>query len=250
MAIFTKKQLEKIIKKEHWKLGKSLRQIERDLGIGKTVVQNSCKRFGILTRSKAESIRSVRAKGFVTNKSGAEHWRKQNIAKSKKLAKKHSKAMKKSNPMFNKVIKEKVLYTRSKIYAKNPTKHEAEFIEILHKHKINFSFQKATICGVADFIFGNVIFELDGRGHASRSAADAIRDKTLNALSMHVVRVNQDSLRDFRRQPRGFWKIGKLFEVLKKYITSTQIPTIKPSPIFGKYRVIVREADTGIERRF
>jgi len=90
------------------------------------------------------------------------------------------------------------------------------------------------------------LIELDGRGHASRRTKDAIRDKLLNERGFNVVRVNQDSVWD-RRRNISVLRIGKLLSVIEKYVTDINLSSLDPSFAFGKYRVVVREANTATE---
>ena len=128
----------------------------------------------------------------------------------------------------------------------NPTFNEQLFIDFLKVHNIPFEHQYNTGEYIADFRIGPVLIEFDGRGHASREAADRIRDKAITDLGFYVVRVDQDSLFDKRCQNPTF-KPFKLMRAVKNIIKwSAMVADFWHFsdcliPDGGKYRVIIRQ---------
>lgn len=232
--------IKQLVEIEHFKHGKSLRMIERENGMSNDTIRKRCKKLGIETRSRIESIKSnLKHLDFPV---GDNHWRRKNLEASARLAAIHSENMKENNPSNNPGTKLKISESLSKTLKNNPTFHEQLFYDFLTERNVDFQFQERIGKYIADFIIGDVIIEIDGRGHSSRFASDRIRDKALNDRCFHVVRVNQDSLFNKRaKNPR--FKPYKLMSVIEKYIPALNIVNSLISD-GGKYRVIVRESYT------
>ena len=181
-----------LIDVEHIKHGKSLRLIERENGLSNDTLRKAATRFGIRTRSRIDSIRVNQQ--HIEYPSGEAHWRATNNEAAARLSAIHSKRMTDNNPSCNPESKRKITASLASTYKNNPTPHEQLFHSFLESHNIEFEFQAIVGGYIADFLIGGVTIELDGRGHASRRASETIRDKSLNALGFHVVRVQQDGL--------------------------------------------------------
>jgi len=218
--------------------------IERENGLSNDTIRKRCKKLGIETRNRIDSINACQ--GHIYHLSGEEHWRRKDVDSSNRLAAKHSARMKENNPSHNKESKEKICSSLAKTLKSNPTFHENLFIEFFKSAGIDFEHQKIVGNYIADFAIGSLLIELDGRGHSSRKTTDRIRDKALNDLGFDVVRVDQDSLFNKRAKNPSF-KPNKLIGIIEGRVYGMDI-TRSLVPIKCKYRVIVREAYTGIER--
>src|SRR5437762_1242228 len=61
-----------IVKQHHWRAGKSIRSIEREMGLGKTTLANWCKRHEIAVRTKVAQI-AISHK-TIRRRRGKDHW--------------------------------------------------------------------------------------------------------------------------------------------------------------------------------
>lgn len=243
--IFTKEEAQQLINVEHFEKGRSIRSIERDMGVGKTTLNSTCKRYGIEVKSRLQSLKDNEK--HVIRASGCDHWVKNRPDLAKKYSKESSKRMLINNPMDKIENIKKSRQTIINTFRNNPTQHESLFADILDSLCIEYTTQNRIITYNADFIIGgNTTVELDGRGHARRKTKDAKRDQLLCQSGFNVIRINQDSLWDKRRFPDNI-KPGKLLSIIKKYVPFVDTTSIDPSFLFGKYRVLVREAHTGTE---
>lgn len=237
--------VEHIVFTEHWGKGKSIRLIERENGIGPSTLNNWCRIHGIPIKSKAQSIRDNTK--YVPKPTGDEHWSKKKPDRHVELCQESSDRMKTHNPMRSVKNRIKCRISQRAAFIKNPTEHEALFASILRSIGADFTMQEIVCTFLVDFLIaGKVVVELDGRGHASRKAKDAIRDKLICDAGFNVMRVAQDGLWDKRRFPETIKPI-KLLNVIKKYIPKLNISDIDPSFSHGQYRVVVRKAYTSAE---
>jgi len=236
-------EIKRLIEVDHFIHNKSLRMIERENGIGNGVMSNRCKKLGITPRNRFESI--VACQEHIDHPKGDDHWRRNNLEASRRLSKLHSDNMKINNPSRNPETKQKITNSLAITLGDNLTFHEEMFSCFLKDQNIPFNSQQVIDKYIVDFLIGNVIIELDGRGHASRFAGDRIRDKALNDLGFHVVRVNQDLLFNKRAKIPAF-RPNKLIAVVEQLIPLMNIHS-RLIPDGGKYRVIHRKAYTGAE---
>ena len=114
--------MQKFIIKHHFTLGKSLRAIEQELGVGKTVVQSWCRRHKITTRSQREAsgkaMKESQAKGMMRGKN---HWAYGMTKETSPVHAKHSKRMTTHNPTHLPGAMERILkFARRDQLAKPP----------------------------------------------------------------------------------------------------------------------------------
>ena len=241
--LISDKEIKRLIEIDHFIHNKSLRMIERENGMGNGVMSNRCKKLGIKPRNRFESI--LACQEHIAHPVGDDHWRRKDLAASARLSALHSDNMKKNNPSHNPEIKKKICESLAATLKNNLTFHEKLFSEFLKSYNVQFESQKIVGNYISDFTIGDVLIELDGRGHASRKAGDRIRDKSLNDLGFHVMRVNQDGLFN-KRAAVPVFRPSKLITVIEQFIYGMNISG-GLIPDGGKYRVIHREAHTGAE---
>tara|TARA_R110000850_G_scaffold202512_1_gene328465 strand:+ start:112 stop:855 length:744 start_codon:yes stop_codon:yes gene_type:complete len=228
-----------LVNKEHWIHGKSLRLIERENNLSNDTIRKRCINLGIKTKSRKQSI--IDNEKHIDRPIGDKHWSKTNPALLAKCASESSIRMTKCNPINKPGVADLVAQTKSALYFANPTFHEGLFIGILDSLNVSYEFQTPIGKYISDFKIGNVLIELDGRGHASRKATDIIRDQFLCGLGFYVVRINQDSLFD-KRSKKPILRPNKLIGVIEDLIPSLNISSLLPT-ITCKYRVVVRNPD-------
>lgn len=229
-----------LIAREHVAAGKSIRQIEREMGLGKTVLGAWCRRHGIDVRGQAAA--SSKANSERPHASGEEHWRAQRPEASQRLSEIHRERMSgDANPVYDREAKRKRARTIARTYREQPNPHERLVLDLFEGAHPEPRFQHPVEAYIIDFAFVDelVALELDGRGHASRDAQDAERDRWLVDRGWTVVRVQQDSLRDARN--RRAFRPGKLLRVLKELIPHLEVASPAPTSS-GEYRVLVRDA--------
>ncbi|HHZ68858.1 MAG TPA: DUF559 domain-containing protein [Methylococcaceae bacterium] len=227
----------KLVENDHWIHGKSLRLIERENNLSNDTIRKRCISLGIKTKSRKQSI--IENEKHIDRPVGDKHWSKTNPELLAKCANESSLRMKEDNPINKDGVAELIAETKSKLYAVNPTFHESLFIDILESLNVNYEFQIPISKYIPDFKIGNVLIELDGRGHASRKATDIIRDQFLCGLGFYVVRINQDSLFD-KRSKKPMLRPNKLIRVIEDLIPSLNVSCLLPS-VTCKYRVVVRK---------
>jgi len=234
----TDEEIIKLVENDHWIHGKSLRLIERENGLSNDTIRKRCVKLGIKTKTRSQSL--LDNEKHCPHPKGKDHWRMNNLEASKRLAEQHSRAMKENNPARNPAIRDKILNSLQNTLKKNPTFHESLFIDILTKSNNSFEFQPRLEKYIGDFLVGgNVIIELDGRGHASREASDTVRDEFLCGLGFTVVRIDQDLFFN-KRADKPVVKGEKLFRIIKNLVPSFNIPDFLPA-VDCKYRVRVRK---------
>ena len=185
----TDEEIISLVKNDHWIHGKSLRLIERDNGMSNDTIRKRCIKLGIETKSRRQSI--IDNEKHCPHPKGKDHWRMNDIEASKRLAERHSQAMKDNNPVHNPEVRDRMLTSLQTRFKKNPTFHESLFIDILTKSNNSFEFQPRIDKYIPDFLIGDsLILEIDGRGHADRVATDSIRDELLCGLGFTIVRIS------------------------------------------------------------
>lgn len=234
----SKDEIQTLINKLHYGENHSIRKIERDLGLGKTTLNGVCKRHKIKLKSKIESIKQCQH--HINRPSGEAHWSKTQPEVAARVAAASSKRMRENNPSQREDVRMKMSHSQSIYFKKNPTHHEKLFIEFLDSHNVSYKFQPVIGTYMPDFVFDNVIVELDGRGHASRVASDLKRDKSLCAMGFHVIRICQDSI--YRRGVIETVNFRKLIQVMEYYIPNLDVFSSLPTSLSCKHRVIVRES--------
>tara|TARA_R110000850_G_scaffold54418_1_gene129580 strand:- start:163 stop:906 length:744 start_codon:yes stop_codon:yes gene_type:complete len=230
------KEIINLVNQEHWIHGKSLRLIERENNLSNDTIRKRCINLGIKTKSRKQSI--IDNEKHIERPVGDKHWSKTNPSLLAKCANESSLRMSKRNPISKPGVAELIAQTKSVLYFANPTFHEGLFIDILDSLGVTYEFQTPIGKYIADFKVGNVLVELDGRGHASRKATDIIRDQFLCGLGFYVVRINQDSLFD-KRSKNPVLRPNKLIRVIENLIPSLNISSLLPT-VTCKYRVVVR----------
>ena len=218
--------------------------IERENGLSNDALRKFAKNHGIKTMTRQESLLSMSK--YIDYPKGDSHWRRNNKEASAKLSKIHSDRLKVDNPSNNPESKRKITASLAKTLKKSPTFHEQLMIDFFNSHGIPFEHQFVVGEYIADFRVGPILIELDGRGHASRSASDAVRDKTLTDIGWGVVRINQDSLFDKRAKNPKFrpYRLMYMVKYLIKWhfmLTGFWHFSNCLVPDGGKYRVIVRK---------
>jgi very-short-patch-repair endonuclease len=162
------------------------------------IIRKRCIKLGIKTKSRKQSINDNEV--YVDRPIGETHWSKTNPELLAKCAKASSERMTKNNPSNMAGVAEKTAKTNSIKYKGTPTFHEKLMLDLFDSFNIMYEFQPAISKYIPDFKIGNVLIEIDGRGHASRRATDIVRDKLLCGLGFYVVRINQDLL--FNKYPQ------------------------------------------------
>lgn len=234
----TDEEIIQLVENDHWIHGKSLRLIERENGLSNDTVRKRCVKLGIETKSRSQSIRDNEK--HCPSPKGKDHWRMNNIEASKRLAERHSKAMRDNNPVHNPEVRDRMLTSLQSRYKNNPTFHEALFIDILTKSKNSFEFQPRVGKYIPDFLIGDsLILELDGRGHADRVATDSVRDELLCGLGFTIMRVDQDTFFN-KRADNPVVRGKKVFRIIKDFVPCFNIPDFLPA-VECKHRVRVRK---------
>jgi len=234
-----------IIDERHWGKKESLRSIERDIGVGKTVLQSWCKRHGITVRSRIEQV-SITNREFNPNRQrGETHWAWGLRKETSPTHAAHSARMKKRNPMGMDGIPEKTAISLADAFRRNAEPHELIMNGFLSATGTDFVFQHPIGRYVADFAFlsSRVILEIDGKNHWSqgRKSHDRVRTTFLLKQGWKILRVSRQVI----RYP------SHIFDVLKKYIPGLKIPGgLPPRPRKGtQYRVLVCDAETPAGRK-
>lgn len=241
MMSISREDLEHIITVEHWGLGKSVRLIERELGLSNDTLRKLCKKYGIDRRDRKASINS--SQQYTPKPTGVNHWSQKNPERHEACNKASSERMRVNNPSFDTNIRHRQVESLQKVLAGTLTFHETLVFNLFNEMGLEFEAQKIVrLPYISDFVIGSTTIEIDGRGHASRAAIDAVRDKLICDLGFNVVRVQQDGLFN-KRGPKVF-NPGKFLRVLKHYIPHLDVSAFPP-PGHREYRVLVREAYTG-----
>lgn len=118
-----------------------------------------------------------------------------------------------NNPSTDPKIRRKMSQGKSKHLLENQSKMTKYVAKILAKYEINFIQEKVVDIYIIDFAIGNIVLEIDGRGHYWRSHKDRKRDAFLISKGWKIIRINGDSRH-----------LNRLGRKLKKFILSDQIP--------------------------
>jgi leucyl-tRNA synthetase len=88
-----------------------------------------------------------------------------------------------------------VLEERARFMRGSPTRGEEHLWRALSGSKTGFAFRRQLVIGhrIVDFAATKVrlVVEVDGSAHDGRAHLDAARDRALNALGWHVLRVTE-----------------------------------------------------------
>ncbi len=230
---------ETFINEQHWVLGKSLRAIERELGVGTTVVQSWCKRHRIKVRSRIEAATKSFAETKAAGKmSGENHWAYGKTKETHSLYAYHSKRMKEHNPSslegaIQRIIKHLRVYELKNIPL-------GEVILGVHFDALGIQYERQFIEGnsLRDFAIhaGKIIIELDGRGHLSRRDKDMLKDFSSVKRGWIVMRINFCNAK-----PNTDWH--RLILVLKELVPGLEHVRTEPTSIRSQYRMLIRHAD-------
>ncbi len=232
------KEIARLVNELHWGQGKSLRMIEREHGLSNDTIRKRCIKLNIKTKNNKQSI--IDSQKHVIRPVGDAHWSKKNPKALARCARDSSARMKANNPIHKSGIAEKAAKTKATRYNKEPTFHESLVIDLFESTGVPFEFQPAISKYIPDFVaYGNVIIEVDGRGHANRKASDLVRDELLCGLGFYVVRINQDSLFN-KRAKKPVFRPNKLIGVIEDLVPCGNISSLLP-PIECKHRVVVRK---------
>src|SRR6266480_3927234 len=230
----TKTEVEHLIAERHWRGGESIRSIERSIGIGKTTLSGSVKRFGIKIRTRKEQIAITnRAAEVVAKRSGDRHWAWGKRKESDAWARAASERMSGSrNPAHHSM--EKMARGRALTWRAVPTKCERFLATLFTKSGDSFVFQHAVGRFVLDFAWPayRVGLEIDSTKRGARRKAKAlIRDRFLVEQGWKIIRAsNEHAVRPWH-----------LFTVLKQFVRQLKAVSAKP-PGTRQYRVLVRDA--------
>lgn len=231
-------EIARLVKEFHFNQGMSLRRIERDNNLANDTIRKRCIKLNIKTKSRKQSI--CDNEKYVTRPSGDTHWGKLNTEAWDKKSRESSTRMSKNNPIHKDGVAELIAKTNSKKWKEEPTLHESLIITLFDSLNVPYDFQMPVSKYVPDFVvYGNIIVEIDGRGHASRKTTDRIRDKALCDIGFFVVRINQDLLFNKRLEGKKF-RPNKLISVIED-IAGVSDLSCKLPPITCKHRVIVRK---------
>lgn len=234
----TDDEIIRLVNEFHFKQGMSLRSIEREYGLSNDTIRKRCIKLNIKTKSQRQSI--IDNEKHIARPSGDNHWSKTNPDALAATSKASSMRMTKNNPVHKKGVAEKIALTNSERFKQTPTFHESLMIELFDLIDMPYEFQPAISKYVPDFVVcGNVIVEIDGRGHASRKASDLVRDQFLCSLGFYVVRINQDLLFN-KRLAEPVFRPNKLIRVIGDLCGWVDFSGLLPS-VTCKHRVIVRK---------
>lgn len=234
----TDDEIIRLVNEFHFKQGMSLRSIERAHGLSNDTMRKRCVKLNIKTKSKRQSI--IDNEKYVVRPSGEKHWSKTNPSALATASKASSERMTKNNPIHKHGIAEKIAKTNSNRFKKDPTFHESLMIDLFDLIGIPYEFQPVISKYIPDFVVcGNVIVEIDGRGHASRKASDLVRDQFLCGIGFYVVRIDQDLLFN-KRLANPVFRPNKLIRVIGDLCGWVDFSGLLPS-VTCKHRVIVRK---------
>lgn len=234
----TDDEIKRLVKEFHWGQGKSLRMIEREHGLSNDTIRKRCIRLNIKTKSRQQSIIDVEK--HIIRPVGDNHWSKTNPELMAKCAKVSSERMTTNNPIHKKGVPEQIAKTKSIRFKKEPTFHESLIINLFDDISMPYEFQPAISKYIPDFVVcGNIIIEIDGRGHASRKASDLVRDQFLCGLGFYVVRIDQDLLFN-KRLEKPVFRPNKLIRVIENLVSCPDFSSLLPS-VTCEHRVIVRK---------
>lgn len=236
-----------IVTREHFGNGKSLRQIERDLGIGKTTFQRWCQRHNIKTRTRIEAaklaIDEIHASGIWK---GEGHWAYGLTKETSQHYANCSNAMKENNPChLEQSIKANCIAIQ-KAQLETFPEGEKECFKILETGKISSVRQFIISPYVCDFAFVNerIIVEIDGAG-SHFTGKDVKRDIFLAKQGWTTLR------RAYGNGQRTTW--NRFVEVLNKLIPNGNFispnPTISSFPR-NQYGMVICQAYTGTRIKF
>lgn len=240
--------VQQIVDEQHFKAGKSLREIEREMGIGKTVFQQWCKRHGIRVRSRdaatRKSIKELRASGRWV---GEDHWAHGLTKETHPLYAWASKRMTEDNPIkLAQTLTGKCQGIRKR-QLDVPPKGEEEFFNIMRFANIVPDRQMILEPYICDFAFtdAKVIVEIDGKGHHDRIDGDIKRDIFFAKHGWTTLR------RSYTNINATTW--GEFIEVLKQLIPNIKL--VSPNPIESegrrcKHWMIVCQANTATRIKF
>lgn len=234
----TNDEIIELVNNLHWGQGKSLRMIEREHGLSNDTIRKRCLKLGIKTKSKQQSM--IDNEKHVIRPTGDTHWSKTNPSLMAKCAKESSVRMSLDNPVHKKGVAERIAKAKSNRFKSDPTFHESLIIGLFDSIGVRYEFQPAISKYIPDFVvFGNIIIEVDGRGHASRIAKDLVRDEFLCNLGFYVVRINQDVLFN-KRSKKPVFRPNKLIRVIEDLCACGDISSKLP-PVTCEHRVVVRK---------
>lgn len=236
-----------IIDKEHFQAGKSLRQIEREMQLGKTVLQSWCIRHGITTRTRDEAARKamgeLRASGMFQ---GENHWAFGLNKTTHPLYAWASERMTKDNPNSLPQSVEGICKSIQKRQLDNPPIGEQVFFRLFDGANIIPERQFIISPYICDFAFPDhkVIVEIDGAG-SHFTGKDVKRDIFLAEQGWTTLR------RVYRGRFGTTW--GDFIHVLKQLIPDLQLigsEPLKNATSGHQYRMTVCQAHTAIRRKF
>lgn len=195
MDTMNAREVRSVIRERHWKAGNSLREIERELGLGKSVLSTAAKRHGVRVRTKEQQVGITnRQPEVVAKRAGDRHWcfgKKRPDSAARMLA---------NNPMNIPGVRERAAEAQAEALRAKPTRREARFLDELAVQGIAFEFQRPEGRFIIDFAFAQskVALEIDGKNHQSdeRASKDARRDAWLVRQGWTVLRY-----RDAGRHP-------------------------------------------------
>lgn len=239
--------VQEIIDKEHFESGKSLRQIEREMKLGKTVLQQWCIRHGVTTRTRIEAARKgMKEQHKAGMFSGEKHWAFGLDKTTHPLYAWASERMTKDNPNTLPQSIEGRCKNIQKRQLENPPIGEQIFFRLFDGANIIPERQFIISPYVCDFAFPDhkVIVEIDGAG-SHFTSKDVKRDIFLAEKGWTTVR------RVYRGRFGTTW--GGFIHVLKQLIPDLQLVGSEPfknATSGHQYRVTVCQAYTAIRRQF
>lgn len=219
-----------LIRREHWEKRRSLRALERELGVGNGLVQRWCARHGIRVRTRAEQIAISNAlPEVVAKRSGERHWawgmRRPDSAKR----------MRERNPMTMAGVPERKAVSMAATFRKKLTPGEEYLLAVFLGRAIAQHPVGRYILDLA-FLPERIAVEVDGKNHWERRARDGRRTAFLVGQGWRIVRIdNHNVLRPHH-----------LVAVLKQLIPDLEVAPVPPPKTRGRrvyeYRVLVCDA--------
>ena len=226
---FSESEARELVKTRHWDGGESIRAIERSLNVGKTVLSQACKRYGITVRERREQIRDMVGRpGYVAPQSGDKHW-----AWGKKRPD-ASARMKRRNPIHMAGVAAACAVSKSTTYRERQTKHELFVASLFTRCGAVFVPQHPVGAFILDFAFiaDQVCVELDSKWHENPATRrkDNRRDTYLVSIGWTVIRVQQEHLR----------RPGPFLAAVARFVPGLVIPSGIPLVVKRTYSVFVR----------
>jgi very-short-patch-repair endonuclease len=181
-----------LITVEHFEKGRSIRAIERSLGVGKTALSSWCKRHGIAVRSRYDQVKITNngAEFKASRPRGESHWTF-GLRCDPRFASVVER-MRTTNPSCIPGVGERIAATRARTWREKLTPQEQHLFDLLSPFGAVAQHNVGRFTVDVAFITERVAVEVDGKNHWSRArkARDTARDAWLVAAGWRVLRVS------------------------------------------------------------